>query len=428
MIITKELKKKIDYLHSRVGAFEWSGELITREKGTIIDLDDWEITAEDMFLVDIGTAGGTEYEVNKGAFKSSDIIELYEKYPELEEGILKLQHIHTHHNMGCFFSGTDWENLEDRALVSNYFLMLIVNFAGVAIAKVAFKARVEGNRGTELHFSNNGDSYESLKLGGEKEKEVLVVMDCKVEIENTIEVDEEFVQRYEIVAKAIADDKTTKEEERKKKYNGGYGGYGREVIGTQRELPFKGAVEQWTSNEYWDSALPENTYNPKSIYKDDYELNPKTQMWEKKSKKISEMTEKEYERWEMDQEAERVFLQDQASQGAVFQEKDARAFLNSIIDSSYMMENYKDLQAYLLAENGKLKTIEETERWVDDWQDMLPEHFDVIFQNGSIEQYGYLMDACVSYLDQYKHIRLVRGMLEALKDEIEMSYSPVKTY
>lgn len=98
--ITKELKRKIDYLHKKVGALEWSGELITREKGTINDLDDWEITAEDMFLADIGTSGGTEYEVNRGAFKSSDIIQLYEKFPELEDGKLKLQHLHTHHSMG----------------------------------------------------------------------------------------------------------------------------------------------------------------------------------------------------------------------------------------------------------------------------------------------------------------------------------------
>ena len=49
--------------------------------------------------------------------------------------------------MGVFFSGTDWSQLNDRALVSNYFMMLIVNSKGDMIAKVAFKAKVTGDRG-----------------------------------------------------------------------------------------------------------------------------------------------------------------------------------------------------------------------------------------------------------------------------------------
>lgn len=96
LIITERIKKQIDFLHGKVGSFEWSGELITSEKGTINDLDNWAITAEDIFLADIGTAGFTGYEVNKGGFKTVDIIELYDKYPELLEGEKKVHHVHSH--------------------------------------------------------------------------------------------------------------------------------------------------------------------------------------------------------------------------------------------------------------------------------------------------------------------------------------------
>lgn len=99
-MVTEKLQKQIDFLHSRVGDKEWSGELITSEKGSINDLDGWEIIAEDIYLVDVGTSGYTAYEVDKGGFKAADIVDMYEKYPGLLEGTQKAHHIHTHHSMG----------------------------------------------------------------------------------------------------------------------------------------------------------------------------------------------------------------------------------------------------------------------------------------------------------------------------------------
>lgn len=412
-------------MHSKVGAYEWSGELITREEGTINDLEDWKITAEDIFLADIGTSGGTEYEVNRGAFKSSDIIELYEKYPELEDGVLKLQHIHTHHSMSTFFSGTDWENLEDRALVSNYFLMMIVNFAGDIKAKVAFKAIVEGNKGTKLIFANNEDGYKPLVLGGKEEKEVLVVMDCKIEMEdNKLEVPKDFEDRYEAVKKAIEDEKAKEVEERKNKYKGGYShGMG------QGQLPFKkDAGEPWTPNEHWDADLPENTYTPNGNWREEYEyVKGVWQPKQKKEKKISEMTDKEYQKWEEEEAAEKVFLKDQEQQDIVkFTEKHARGFLNSIINGTYLIDDTRDLKVILIAENKGIESKDDLAAWLDGFQLMLQEHFDVIFYPNTVIQYGELLDACKSYLEQYKTNRLVAGMIETIEEEIEMSYTPVK--
>jgi hypothetical protein len=81
VIITQKLKNQIDFLHEKVGSVEWSGELITSEEGNITDLDKWKIICEDIYLVDIGTAGYTAYEVDKGGFKAADIIDLYDKFP-----------------------------------------------------------------------------------------------------------------------------------------------------------------------------------------------------------------------------------------------------------------------------------------------------------------------------------------------------------
>src|SRR6185312_9358256 len=111
VIITPELKDQIDFLHNMVGSKEWSGELITREEGVITDLDNWTITCENIYLADIGSGAFTGYEVDKGGFKAVDIIEMYDEYPDLLEGKVKNQHIHTHHSMQTFFSGTDWSQL-----------------------------------------------------------------------------------------------------------------------------------------------------------------------------------------------------------------------------------------------------------------------------------------------------------------------------
>lgn len=96
LVISKNLQKQIDYLHQKVGNKEWSGELITREEGTINSLDNWKIIAEDIYLANIGTGAYTEYTVDSAGFTAPDIVAMYEKFPDLLEGKIKAQHIHTH--------------------------------------------------------------------------------------------------------------------------------------------------------------------------------------------------------------------------------------------------------------------------------------------------------------------------------------------
>lgn len=96
--------------------------------------------------------------------------------------------------MGTFFSGTDESQLNDRALVSNYFLMLIVNFKGDFIARVAWRAKVKQTIRTILsdktvEFYHNEDGFNPLTFKMKdvdkdkeenNEREVLCVMECNV--------------------------------------------------------------------------------------------------------------------------------------------------------------------------------------------------------------------------------------------------------
>jgi hypothetical protein len=196
LVITAPLRKQINRLHSRVGNKEWSGELITRQEGKITDLSKWMVYGEDIFLNDIGTGTLTEYTAGAGAWKQVDIMDLFESFPGIMDGSKKNHHIHTHHSMGAFFSGTDWHNLEERASSANYAIMLIVDFQGTYKAKVAFKANVTtpgtpaGDR--VISLANNVDGFIDFTLPVEATEdhteETLVVMDMEV-VHELVEVE-----------------------------------------------------------------------------------------------------------------------------------------------------------------------------------------------------------------------------------------------
>ncbi len=399
LFITKELCDKIDWLHDKVGKNEWSGELITSEKGTINDLESWEITAEDLFLADIGTGAFTGYKVDEGGFKSADVVELYDAFPALLEGEKKLQHIHSHHNMSCFFSGTDWENLEDRASISNYFLMLIVNFDGKWCAKVAFKAKKSGGGATTLDFVNNEDGYQQLKLKGSDDKHVLVVMDCAIEIEGNIEVSEEFETRFNKVKGAVEAEKKRKEEEAKKKHSSSYPAKGSHL--TKHKGGAYG-TPQWEQGEMWREVEGEEDWQ------NEWELIDG--IWTKKDKKpkrISEMTEQEWK--------------DSQTGIGKFELRHAKAYLNSILDGTYSSYDFTDPMKKIDSQEAKLVTEDDIEKYIDEFEELLQEHFDIIFPYKTVVDYVALLEEVIEYLIPYIfQSPLVKEMVDSINEEIKL--------
>ena len=285
--MTANLVKQIKKLHNQVGTLEWSGELITRETGTINDLDNWTVTAEDIFLVDVGTGGYTSYEVDKGSFKSADIVDLYEKFPGLLTGELKNHHIHTHHMMGSFFSGTDQENLEDRASVSNYFIMLIVDMKGLYIAKVAFKAKVVTpaiNVTKSIEFFHNEDGYPGFSLAvnqPERTVETLVVMDMEVTHDQVAEEPGDwFDARFSLVKK-------TAQEETKKATT-----YTPSTFNKWPEKAYTPAVDKNKGRSTYRQPGPdEDAYDAMDYYEPGYTYNN-----DRKKKGVMDLTDDEWEK------------------------------------------------------------------------------------------------------------------------------------
>src|SRR5690606_25480839 len=98
------------------------------------------------------------------AFTEYDFDERFVEYlMEDEERITyKVGHVHSHHNMAVFFSGTDTQELLDNAGAHNFYLSLIVNNRKEMTAKVAFEAGGEMHDQEVPMFSldENGEKYQ----------------------------------------------------------------------------------------------------------------------------------------------------------------------------------------------------------------------------------------------------------------------------
>jgi len=182
--ISRELLNQIQVLHKNVGGDEWSGILIySTTEGRIEEPGTWKILAEKVIPMDIGNASYTEYEINPDDEFS------FEAWTDALEQGKKMGHIHTHHGMETFFSGTDMSELHDNAPKYNYYLSLIVNFKEYHkwCAKVAFCGTIEktGKLQTKRSYIGNlGFSTESTEEEVNEVEQVMYTIDCDLVLED----------------------------------------------------------------------------------------------------------------------------------------------------------------------------------------------------------------------------------------------------
>jgi proteasome lid subunit RPN8/RPN11 len=185
LIISKELQSQIMYLHNKVGNIEWSGMLFhSIVSGNINDPANLVLRAEKVFLQDVGVSTYTEFET------SETILDFYDAYPEAVNW--KMSMIHTHHNMKCFFSGTDTKELHDNADKYNYYLSLIVNHESQFCAKIAVAAQYNIEK---ANYTFKGfEGVETIETEGTK-SDVLMLIECDIEFEQS-EFD---IKQYEAI-------------------------------------------------------------------------------------------------------------------------------------------------------------------------------------------------------------------------------------
>lgn len=132
LVIPPFVEQKIRHLCNRVWEKEWSGALFYKAEGSFED-GSLVITCTDIFVMDIGTVGYTEFDM------SPDVMTYMTEHPELMECQMGL--IHSHNNMSTFFSGTDTATLKEEGRDRNHFVSLIVNNAGSYTAAITRKVK-----------------------------------------------------------------------------------------------------------------------------------------------------------------------------------------------------------------------------------------------------------------------------------------------
>lgn len=170
IVIPKNVEEKIRHLCSVVHEVEWSGVLFYKKEGSF-ENNDLKITCVDIFPMDIGSSGFTDFD------DTPDIAAYRCEHLELlDEGIYEGL-IHSHNCMKAFFSGTDTNTLLEEGTDRNHFVSLIVNNAGNYVAAVTRRIKQEVHAvahivyTTKTHYNSWDDIDIPLSDGETVEKD-----------------------------------------------------------------------------------------------------------------------------------------------------------------------------------------------------------------------------------------------------------------
>ena len=339
----------------------------------------------------------------------------------------------THHGMATFYSGTDWSQLHDRALESNYFMMLITNFKNEHIAKVAFKAKSKTTT-SGLSFANDVENeFGELEFENEDSKEVLVVMDCIVEVEacqtelditdlkqvfetlaltpscdkqelqdvvkllnakiSTIDVDQYFLDRYEHVKK-----------ESKPAFSTSVNTSYVKGFSTPTNNNFTGAKTY--QPDLW-SRFEEGAIRQSNVRNDEW--GNKSQ---KREKGLMEMSDKEWE----------DFINDDPQNGEVLMgQREGFILLNKFIDKGEVIKNATSPIDSLISLNFKFKTAAEVYNWCNALEYNFRDMFDATYPNGDDADFENILEELIQYFSEYQYNRLIKELSMSLAQMHEFS-------
>lgn len=153
--ISKKLQNRINYLCNKFPDREWSGTLfysIIGEFNTSL-----KITAEDLYLQDIGDGVSTTYE--EGNDLASYMLD--NNLIDCKRGL-----IHSHNRMSAFFSSIDTKTLEEEGKNYNHFLSLIVCNNG------QYKCKITAKQNLIINISGSYTTFDGKEISLNPRNEV----------------------------------------------------------------------------------------------------------------------------------------------------------------------------------------------------------------------------------------------------------------
>lgn len=190
--ITEPVLNKIKFLCSKISQVEWSGILFYKVDGDF-NTGKFKCVIEDLYPMDKGTSGYTEYEF------SEDFIKY--RMNNLDTLECNIGHIHSHNNMSTFFSGTDLNELRDNVSNHNYYLSLIVNNKLDMTAKIAFSGNENVITEKTIKFTGDDGLEHSIVNKSNLTKDVVFSYNCNIIFNNLAHVDSTFESRVDTIIK-----------------------------------------------------------------------------------------------------------------------------------------------------------------------------------------------------------------------------------
>jgi hypothetical protein len=233
-------------LCQQISRLEWSGTLFYTVTGEFGD-PDFAIRAEELYLLDIGSAAYTEYETG-----DPDFIQFMMQRADLRE--MRMGHIHSHNTMSSFFSGTDDSELMENSAFHNYYFSLIVNNKNQLVAKVAFRAQVESKTTSIVQFKGTDGNVKERHLEQQKTESFVYTHECDITPPAVVTATVEAVELLK------EKDAARKKEEREKKYgpfrsdstpyvkNGGLFGDDDDKVATKETKAEKKEDDDWSES------------------------------------------------------------------------------------------------------------------------------------------------------------------------------------
>lgn len=191
--LSSKVWDKIRFLCNKISQVEWSGCIFYKflsEDATLSDTSSLTIKIMDLIPLDKGTTGFTEYNFDERVLKYMTEMDYFD---------LKIGHIHSHHNMKTFFSGTDMSELNDNSEFIKPYLSLIVNNHQEFSCKLGF--RVQSQPAVYQYQDVNG---EWTKMTSKEDADTITVAayDCKIYPPIVkYDVDDRFMIQFEEIMK-----------------------------------------------------------------------------------------------------------------------------------------------------------------------------------------------------------------------------------
>jgi putative lipoic acid-binding regulatory protein len=196
--VSKDFENKVNYTCSKIQDNEWAGILIYSLKGSIRDTKSLVIILEDMFPIKKDTATNFQTEYPKEFDRYwANCLQKDNKKLKWQLGL-----IHSHCNMGVFFSGGDTDELVGNNNKYKFYLSVVVNNYQQMVGKIYIPLQASELIGID----EDGIPY-SIKTDAISKYSGYLEYDCKFPEKKVALPNKDFVKQVKNIIK-LAEPKT----------------------------------------------------------------------------------------------------------------------------------------------------------------------------------------------------------------------------